>query len=361
MEYTANKPGEAYRMRCGGSIHLTHNFDLIDAVGILATPGGGMWWDRKTGRFRHAACGESIEKDHPFDLVGMWEEEEEEDDYGKYFSIRSEKFKQGQREYNAALSSLNEGIAVYSKPGDLVFEYSNGMTPNDPTVQKLVIGKSEPSGNPRQLDGRVKEFVRAYHDMCSRLLTLYPVDGYPPVLEKVREIVCKGWLAQLVAKEDEPSGNSGQLEEKPKELKIEAGKYYKLRDGSRAFVEFRSEHTSKPWRGVIKVIEWQSASWDESGAWAAEAYPDGSELDIIAEWEEPKPEPRVVEQWVSMIEKKTIYAGDRLNIKFREGNEEYHAAKVFFETGLKEDEILIDVRKIRHTEGGKIEDITDEG
>ena len=72
------------------------------------------------------------------------------------------------------------------------------------------------------------------------------------------------------------------------ELKIEAGKYYRTRDGRKAFVAARNPFNARfCWMGMIDSISTLcGVTWLESGRFSdtREAHPD----DLIAPWTEPR-------------------------------------------------------------------------
>lgn len=69
------------------------------------------------------------------------------------------------------------------------------------------------------------------------------------------------------------------------ELKIEAGKFYKCRDGRKAFVAGRSPFPSHwPFVGVIEGASLETYGWQDNGVYDCSG---DDEEDLIAEWREP--------------------------------------------------------------------------
>jgi hypothetical protein len=66
-------------------------------------------------------------------------------------------------------------------------------------------------------------------------------------------------------------------------MKLEAGKYYKLKDGSKAYILGRERLIDK-WRGEYCHTQWYPTSWTFDGICLL---PNRMELDIVSEWKEP--------------------------------------------------------------------------
>ena len=74
-------------------------------------------------------------------------------------------------------------------------------------------------------------------------------------------------------------------------MKIEAGKYYRMRDGNKAYVagvvkdEFNTKYPVSGYRHMKKEDEWISVGWKIDGNYFND---EPNDKDIIAEWDEPK-------------------------------------------------------------------------
>lgn len=136
-------------------------------------------------------------------------------------------------------------------------------------------------------------------------------------------------------------------------MKIEVGKYYRTRNGRKIhiFAENPDIHyCGSSFRFIGNVLYHREIlgiySWAMDGISNTEIKV--SDLDIIEEWKEP----RVIEGFVEIIiQKIEKYAGFNIVTNNPDG------------LGEKEQDypdLTKFIRKIRYTEGGKIEDITDE-
>lgn len=71
-------------------------------------------------------------------------------------------------------------------------------------------------------------------------------------------------------------------------MKLEAGRWYRTRDGRKAFVGFNhSVRKSSQWVGYIDGQE-SLYSWSYSGLYCSDI---GSDFDLVAEWAKPKLRP----------------------------------------------------------------------
>ena len=82
-------------------------------------------------------------------------------------------------------------------------------------------------------------------------------------------------------------------------MKIEAGKYYRMRDGNKAYVagvvkdEFNTKYPVSGYRHMKKEDEWISVGWKIDGNYFND---EPNDKDIIAEWDEPN-DKDIIAEW----------------------------------------------------------------
>lgn len=137
----------------------------------------------------------------------------------------------------------------------------------------------------------------------------------------------------------------------PEEIKLEVGKFYRTDAGEKVHILANSPHGHNfPYVGII-IDTGIAECWDSEG----QCYGDDRTEDIIAEWKEPA----TVESTVTVRNNSQRLPGCTGTV------DSYHFLTLEMETPSKvnprygESEIIA-IRKIRYTEGGKIEDITEE-
>lgn len=69
---------------------------------------------------------------------------------------------------------------------------------------------------------------------------------------------------------------------------IEAGKFYRCRDGSKARIYATDAGGLDPIHGARwNEVTWVSETWDEEGCYSVNS--GATPFDLVSEWEEPKP------------------------------------------------------------------------
>jgi hypothetical protein len=80
-------------------------------------------------------------------------------------------------------------------------------------------------------------------------------------------------------------------------MKFEPGKYYKTRDGRKARIYITDAGGTYSIHGAVWTTDiWVQHTWQADGGFNYEK-PGGSSLDLVAEWEEPKPR-EILYEWV---------------------------------------------------------------
>lgn len=89
------------------------------------------------------------------------------------------------------------------------------------------------------------------------------------------------WEAYVVLSED--------YQNRRKEMKLEAGKFYRTYGGYRVRIYATDAGDSYPVHGAVAQSDgtWEQQTWTASGKFNIDK--ESSSFDIVAEWEEPKP------------------------------------------------------------------------
>lgn len=110
-------------------------------------------------------------------------------------------------------------------------------------------------------------------------------------------------------------------------MEIEAGKFYRCRDGSKAHVTGRKMFTDDPgeyWMGDRENTGYKT--WYKDGHYSYEANEDSSH-DLVAEWEEPKKEGEPDQWFYANIDRNEIasslYSESELN-KAKDNNDTWY-------------------------------------
>jgi hypothetical protein len=91
-------------------------------------------------------------------------------------------------------------------------------------------------------------------------------------------------------------------------MKFEPGKYYKTRDGRKARIYITDAGGTYSIHGAVWTTDiWVQHTWQADGGFNYEK-PGGSSLDLVAEWEEPKPR-EIVYEWVFSINGDWVLSG----------------------------------------------------
>lgn len=361
MEYTVNKPGEAYEMRCGGRIVITE--DLGDRAFLpLGSEEAGNRWSR-TGRFE-------LREEHPFDLIDLWKDS----------SLRWETpqtIPQDGTEILVIGSFSSSKFCLVKWQDDKGWVIQDGEATGKCILSHQINGWIKlpiPWGNieltspgreikgilPMGRDGWIEwhggENPLGDKEVEVRLM-------HPGGFVSVLTFACASDLewsheganhhkigAYRILANDEPKRLSLQSGTTEKPLIIEAGKFYKVGSGAKYYVgaivpkEIAGEYC------VLGYVVCSHAAHTHSlKGLHIHGHPDAH---IVSEWEEPKPEPGFIEFTLRALSLQNsdgsyVVMPSIENIKDTRTNEEH----------LKRPRRQF---KLRYTEGGKIEDVTDE-